>query len=223
MELLVSDVRNCAWATKLLAFVIFKGSTIQPVSVSGRSLGRSPGLCSSSTRAPKSPWMPFPMLFAAISKKVPSKDMELVTNNYELFRVCKMAWSFIIFHSNSNASHDIFDLPIVYFIRQRRWTGRILSRSWDWLLEMLYWSQQLQVFNARYIMICVNALYWDIQWCLLVLWFWVHLNLLGWKFVNSLSRGIYLKRAPGNYLPLKYRAYIDAVYSSIGSFAFDLD
>ncbi|KAJ6415507.1 hypothetical protein OIU84_004328 [Salix udensis] len=66
------------------------GSTIQPVSVSGRSLGRSPGLSSSSTRAPKSPWMPFPMLFAAISKKVPSKDMELVTNNYELFRAKKV-------------------------------------------------------------------------------------------------------------------------------------
>ncbi|KAH8513837.1 hypothetical protein H0E87_006918 [Populus deltoides] len=66
------------------------GSKIQPVSGSGRSLGKSPSLSSSSTRAPKSPWMPFPMLFAAISNKVPSKDMELITNNYELFRAKKV-------------------------------------------------------------------------------------------------------------------------------------
>ena len=38
-------------------------------------------------KSPKSPWMPFPMLFAAISNKVPSSKMNLVSNNYELFRV----------------------------------------------------------------------------------------------------------------------------------------
>ncbi|KAL1548019.1 inactive poly [ADP-ribose] polymerase RCD1-like [Salvia divinorum] len=37
-------------------------------------------------RTPKSPWMPFPMLFAAISSKVPSQHMDLVKNNYALFR-----------------------------------------------------------------------------------------------------------------------------------------
>ncbi|KAA8533905.1 hypothetical protein F0562_031422 [Nyssa sinensis] len=45
----------------------------------------------SSTRTPKSPWMPFPMLFAAISNKVPPKDMELINTNYELFRRKKMS------------------------------------------------------------------------------------------------------------------------------------
>ncbi|XP_052170979.1 inactive poly [ADP-ribose] polymerase RCD1 isoform X2 [Diospyros lotus] len=41
---------------------------------------------SSTTRIPKSPWMPFSMLFAAISNKVPPKDMKQVETNYELFR-----------------------------------------------------------------------------------------------------------------------------------------
>uniref|UniRef100_A0A6M2F5H8 Poly [ADP-ribose] polymerase n=1 Tax=Populus davidiana TaxID=266767 RepID=A0A6M2F5H8_9ROSI len=67
------------------------GSEIQPVSGSGRSLGKSPSLSSSNTRTPKSPWMPFPMLFAVISNKVPSQDMELITNHYELFREKKMS------------------------------------------------------------------------------------------------------------------------------------
>ncbi|KAH6778762.1 hypothetical protein C2S52_009999 [Perilla frutescens var. hirtella] len=40
-------------------------------------------------RTPKSPWMPFPLLFAAISKKVPSQRMDLVKTNYALFRVCR--------------------------------------------------------------------------------------------------------------------------------------
>ncbi|KAM3379639.1 inactive poly [Capsicum galapagoense] len=39
-----------------------------------------------SARTPKSPWMPFPMLFAAISKKVRQEDMNLVCSNYELFK-----------------------------------------------------------------------------------------------------------------------------------------
>ncbi|CAA2992709.1 inactive poly [ADP-ribose] polymerase RCD1-like [Olea europaea subsp. europaea] len=41
----------------------------------------------SSSRVPKSPWMPFSMLFAAISHEVPSKNMDLVNANYELFKV----------------------------------------------------------------------------------------------------------------------------------------
>jgi hypothetical protein len=43
-------------------------------------LGRAP-------RAPSSPWMPFSMLFAAISTKVPRSDMELVIRYYEEFKV----------------------------------------------------------------------------------------------------------------------------------------
>uniref|UniRef100_A0A1S4DDK2 Inactive poly [ADP-ribose] polymerase RCD1 n=1 Tax=Nicotiana tabacum TaxID=4097 RepID=A0A1S4DDK2_TOBAC len=42
-------------------------------------------------RMPKSPWMPFPMLFAAISRKVPQEDMNLVSSNYELFKDKKIS------------------------------------------------------------------------------------------------------------------------------------
>ena len=38
-------------------------------------------------RAPSSPWMPFSMLFAAISTKVPRSDMDLVIRYYEEFKV----------------------------------------------------------------------------------------------------------------------------------------
>ncbi|KAG8374579.1 hypothetical protein BUALT_Bualt10G0010100 [Buddleja alternifolia] len=40
---------------------------------------------------PKSPWMPFPMLFAAISDKIPAQNMNLVNNNYELFKNKKIS------------------------------------------------------------------------------------------------------------------------------------
>ncbi|KAL5861946.1 hypothetical protein ACOSQ3_003235 [Xanthoceras sorbifolium] len=66
------------------------GSASHPISDSGGSQGKASSTNSSSPRAPKSPWMPFPMLFAAISNKVPPKDMELITNHYELFRAKKI-------------------------------------------------------------------------------------------------------------------------------------
>ncbi|KAK7855483.1 inactive poly [adp-ribose] polymerase rcd1 [Quercus suber] len=65
-------------------------SVSQPVSDSGRSEGKAPSLGSSNTRAPKSPWMPFPMLFAAISEKVSSGVMEKINEHYELFRTKKI-------------------------------------------------------------------------------------------------------------------------------------
>ncbi|CAJ1931086.1 unnamed protein product [Sphenostylis stenocarpa] len=37
-------------------------------------------------RGPTSPWLPFPLLFAAIRNKVPPKDMELLRRHYEQFR-----------------------------------------------------------------------------------------------------------------------------------------
>lgn len=39
---------------------------------------------------PSSPWMPFSMLFAAISTKVPAKDMDLVNTYYEEFKKRKI-------------------------------------------------------------------------------------------------------------------------------------
>lgn len=38
--------------------------------------------------APTSPWMPFSMLFAAISTKVSPQHMDLVNTHYEDFKVC---------------------------------------------------------------------------------------------------------------------------------------
>lgn len=56
------------------------------------SQGRSATLASSSPNIPSSPWMPFPVLFNAISKKVPSKTMQLVYHHYYLFK-CKKSFS----------------------------------------------------------------------------------------------------------------------------------
>ncbi|KAK4420328.1 Inactive poly [ADP-ribose] polymerase RCD1 [Sesamum alatum] len=42
-------------------------------------------------RTPKSPWMPFPMLFAAISNSITSQSMDLVKTNYALFRNKKLS------------------------------------------------------------------------------------------------------------------------------------
>ncbi|XP_019099340.1 PREDICTED: inactive poly [ADP-ribose] polymerase RCD1-like isoform X1 [Camelina sativa] len=44
----------------------------------------------SSTTTPKSPWMPFPTLFAAISHKVAEKDMSLIIADYQQLREKKM-------------------------------------------------------------------------------------------------------------------------------------
>jgi len=41
----------------------------------------------SSTTRPKSPWMPFPTLFAAISHKVAENDMLLINADYQQLRV----------------------------------------------------------------------------------------------------------------------------------------
>ncbi|OIT02517.1 PREDICTED: inactive poly [ADP-ribose] polymerase RCD1-like [Nicotiana attenuata] len=42
-------------------------------------------------RTPKSPWMPFPLLFAAISNEVPAEKMNLVTSNFELLKSKKIS------------------------------------------------------------------------------------------------------------------------------------
>ncbi|XP_074276393.1 inactive poly [ADP-ribose] polymerase RCD1 [Silene latifolia] len=46
---------------------------------------RATSLNSTTMRVPTSPWMPFPMLFAAISKQVPSSDMMVVLASYKQF------------------------------------------------------------------------------------------------------------------------------------------
>lgn len=48
------------------------------------------GMATSLPKAPTSPWMPFPVLFAAITNKVPAKDMELIKVHYLHFRSKEM-------------------------------------------------------------------------------------------------------------------------------------
>ncbi|BFG20935.1 hypothetical protein CerSpe_072080 [Prunus speciosa] len=66
------------------------GSNGQMVSKSGRYQGETTATGSTSERTPKSPWMPFPMLFAAIENEVPPKDMEQINIHYDLFRAKKI-------------------------------------------------------------------------------------------------------------------------------------
>ncbi|GFZ16595.1 similar to RCD one 1 [Actinidia rufa] len=48
--------------------------------------GKTPSVGSSSSKTPKSPWMPFAMLFDAIKSKIGPKDMKVVNVHYDLFR-----------------------------------------------------------------------------------------------------------------------------------------
>ncbi|KAJ7943871.1 Poly [ADP-ribose] polymerase [Quillaja saponaria] len=70
--------------------IIDMGSVSQPFLDKGRSKENTASLAASTPRAPKSPWMPFPMLFAAISNKVPSTEMDLINAHYEQFRAKKI-------------------------------------------------------------------------------------------------------------------------------------
>lgn len=54
----------------------------------GRPQEQADNLGPSFVRTPKSPWLPFSMLFTAISNEVPEKDMDLVQSYYVLFQVC---------------------------------------------------------------------------------------------------------------------------------------
>ncbi|KAK7307328.1 hypothetical protein VNO77_40281 [Canavalia gladiata] len=48
--------------------------------------GKAASMVASAPKIPKSPWMPFPVLFAAVKNKVPPKDMDLIKTHYEQFR-----------------------------------------------------------------------------------------------------------------------------------------
>ncbi|KAK2970659.1 hypothetical protein RJ640_017783 [Escallonia rubra] len=52
---------------------------------------KTPSLGSSTSKAPKSPYMPFAMLFEAVSNKIAPKDMNLVNTQYELFKSKKIS------------------------------------------------------------------------------------------------------------------------------------
>ncbi|KAK1368259.1 putative RCD one 1 [Heracleum sosnowskyi] len=55
-----------------------------------KSQGMVKEIGSRSTKNPKSPWMPFPVLFGAISNRISPSKMNQVTSNYELFRSKKI-------------------------------------------------------------------------------------------------------------------------------------
>ncbi|XP_054825358.1 inactive poly [ADP-ribose] polymerase RCD1-like isoform X2 [Prosopis cineraria] len=66
-------------------------SVSRPTLDHGIPQGKAASMNSSSSRGPKSPWMPFSMLFAALSNKVPPMDMKLINAHYEQFRAKKIA------------------------------------------------------------------------------------------------------------------------------------
>ncbi|XP_020203067.1 inactive poly [ADP-ribose] polymerase RCD1 [Cajanus cajan] len=47
---------------------------------------KAPSMVASTPKIPKSPWMPFPVLFAAIRNQVPPKDMIRIKGHYDQFR-----------------------------------------------------------------------------------------------------------------------------------------
>ncbi|KAL7239446.1 hypothetical protein ACSBR2_005365 [Camellia fascicularis] len=58
--------------------------------IGDKSQGNTPGIGSSTSKTPKSPWMPFAILFDAISNKIDPKDMKLLNIHYDLFRSKKI-------------------------------------------------------------------------------------------------------------------------------------
>ena len=77
-------------------------------------------------RAPSSPWMPFSMLFAAISTKVPRSDMDLVIRYYEEFKVVNVLFLPICgFRLDSYAYSGM--LTIAYLIIAKQ--SKKISRS----------------------------------------------------------------------------------------------
>lgn len=82
-----SSPRPCQLETNVSA--AHMGASVKPNSDSGKLLFTSdPG--NAAPRIPRSPWMPFSMLFAAISSAVAPKDMDLVKTHYEQFRAKKI-------------------------------------------------------------------------------------------------------------------------------------
>ncbi|KAL6636484.1 hypothetical protein ACP70R_024056 [Stipagrostis hirtigluma subsp. patula] len=79
-----SDIINCGSPDSLTKVDSFKTLASSAVQQQAPMFGRAP-------RAPSSPWMPFSMLFAAISTKVPRSDMDLVLRYYEEFKRRKIS------------------------------------------------------------------------------------------------------------------------------------
>jgi hypothetical protein len=77
----------------------------------------APMLGDSVGKAPSTPWMPFSMLFAAISTKVSPDSMDLVISCYEKFKVWYLLE--VIFSSAFAISGVVFQLTYVVFVLAR--------------------------------------------------------------------------------------------------------
>eukprot|EP00262_Sarcandra_glabra_P004679 TRINITY_DN15876_c0_g1_i1.p1 TRINITY_DN15876_c0_g1~~TRINITY_DN15876_c0_g1_i1.p1 ORF type:complete len:600 (-),score=100.15 TRINITY_DN15876_c0_g1_i1:321-2120(-) len=83
----VSGITNVQWDSSL----DLNGNVQQSPAVAKGSLLKAQGVSLEVPKAPTSPWMPFPMLFAAISNKIPPKDVELVNHHYDQFKGKKIS------------------------------------------------------------------------------------------------------------------------------------
>ncbi|KAA8533906.1 hypothetical protein F0562_031423 [Nyssa sinensis] len=71
---------------KLDSFSVEWGKNCHPYQdLENKSQGKSPSIGLITAKTPKSPWMPFTLLFEAISHQVAPKDMNLVNIYYDLF------------------------------------------------------------------------------------------------------------------------------------------
>ncbi|XP_062213066.1 inactive poly [ADP-ribose] polymerase RCD1-like [Phragmites australis] len=80
----ISEIINSGSPDSLAKGDSFQTLASSAVQQQAPMFGRAP-------RAPSSPWMPFSMLFAAISTKVPRSDMDLVLRYYEEFKRRKIS------------------------------------------------------------------------------------------------------------------------------------
>lgn len=71
-------------------------------------------------RTPTSPWMPFSMLFAAISTKVLPQDMDLINTHYEEFKVSFPAMCPFSHHKASAFEQHIIIIIFYVVIREER-------------------------------------------------------------------------------------------------------
>ncbi|KAL6909355.1 hypothetical protein ACP4OV_001636 [Aristida adscensionis] len=79
-----SEIINAGSFDSLTKVDSFQSLASSDVQQEAPKFGRAP-------KSPSSPWMPFSMLFAAISTKVPRSDMDLVLRYYEEFKRGKMS------------------------------------------------------------------------------------------------------------------------------------
>ncbi|CAN8316434.1 unnamed protein product [Cochlearia groenlandica] len=56
-----------------------------------RSRGNEDNSAGSGSKMPRTPWMPFPLLFNALSRKIAQRDMDVITAHYQQLREKKMA------------------------------------------------------------------------------------------------------------------------------------